>query len=334
MAKTVSFIGSFRKPDHYRIVKKAVKLFKKHGIRVLSPKGTNIFGSIEDFVIFDTDEKTYSPSEIQMITLDKILKSEAVFVCDLDGYVGRTTCYEIGFCLSRGVPLYFMEKPVDLPIPVAEDHIMRLETFLDIAMNNEETTMPFSPLCDAAQKSVSRIWPTNSEDNETATVNKSVVICGSMMFYNEMCECQRILQSNGINAIVPKDEDNIPDNISEEEFRVFKKRVSSAYLKKIRDKNTGAILVYNATKKGIANYIGANTFVEIAMAFAWNRNIYLFNGMYKPYEDELLAWDCKCLNGDLNTVINEATQKNEEIVDDYQQLTFFIDESQQLSFID
>ena len=334
MAKTVSFIGSFRKPDHFRIVKKAVSLFKKHGIKVLSPKGTNISGSIEDFVVFDTDEKTYSPSEIQMITLDRILKSEAVYVCNLNGYVGRTTSYEIGFCLSREVPLYFMENPVDLPIPVAEDHIINLETFLDVAMNNEETKMPFSSLCIAAQKSANRIWPTNSEDNETTIVKKSVVICGSMMFYNEMCECQRILHSHGINAIVPKDEDNIPANISEEEFRAFKKRVSSAYLKKIRDKNTGAILVYNATKKGIDNYIGANTFVEIAMAFAWNRMIYLFNGMYKPYEDELMAWDCKCLNGDMNTIINETTLKNEESVDEYQQLTFLIDESQQLSFAD
>lgn len=334
MAKTVSFIGSFRKPEHYEVVKKAVKLFKKKGIKVLSPKGSDISDAIEDFVIFETDEKNYSPGEIQMITLNKIIKSDAVYVCDLNGYVGRTTCYEIGFCLSREVPLYFMKKPIDLPVPVAEDHVIDLETFLEVAMNNDETPMSFTSLCAAAQKSVHRIWPTNSDDNDAAMVKKSIVICGSMMFYNEMCKCQKTLRCHGIDAIVPKDEDSIPDNISEEEFRIFKKRVSSAYLKKIRDKNTGAILVYNTTKKGIDNYIGANTFVEIAMAFAWNRMIYLYNDMYKPYEDELMAWDCKCLNGDLNIVINEMKLMNEDIVDKYQQLSFLIDESQQLSYID
>lgn len=36
------------------------------------------------------------------------------------------------------------------------------------------------------------------------------------------------------------------------------------------------------------------------MAFTWNRKIFLFNDIYSPLKDELMAWDCICLNGDLN----------------------------------
>lgn len=58
-----------------------------------------------------------------MITLEKILNSDAVYVCDPEGYVGKTTCYEIGFCYSRSKPLYFLEKPKNLPMPIAEEQI-------------------------------------------------------------------------------------------------------------------------------------------------------------------------------------------------------------------
>lgn len=323
MANTVSFIGSFRKKAHYEIVKSAVKLFKKNGIFVMSPKGTAVCDSVDDFVIFESDEKKYSPSEIQMITLDKIIRSDAVYVCDLDGYVGRTTCYEIGVCLSRRVPLYFMEKPNDLPISVPNDHILSLNAFLNIVINDKECPLLMSSSYDTVLKAMNRIWPKTIDESEEDSIKKSVVICGSMAFYGEMCKCQEILMSNGIDAVVPRDEGNIPANISEEEFRAFKKRVSNAYLKRIRDKSTGAILVYNAKKREKDNYIGANTFVEIAMAFAWNRRIYLYNGLYEPYQEELVAWDCECLNGNLDRIINDSKLKKEVKIEQYQQLSIF-----------
>ena len=301
MAKTIAFIGSFRKPTHYAFVKKGVELFRKNNIIVNSPKGSDVSGIIDEFVLFETDPKGLSPADIQTITLDKILKSDAVFVCDLEGYVGRTTSYEIGFCLSRKVPLYFLSAPRDLPIAVPEDHIVSLEEMLNIFLQDRIAILECE--CDDARAlyAKNQIWP---KGNSESTVLKHLLICGSMHFYKEMQNCQEYLMAKGIEAIIPKDEGSLPEIMSEEEFRTFKKRVSSAYLRKIRDKETAAVLVFNAPKKGIDNYIGANTFVELAMAFAWNRSIYLMNDIYKPYEDELEAWDAICLHGDLNILVD------------------------------
>ena len=62
---------------------------------MLSPKESYISGRIEDFVIFESDRKDFSPAEIQMITLERIIAADMVYVYNPKGYVGRTTCYEI-----------------------------------------------------------------------------------------------------------------------------------------------------------------------------------------------------------------------------------------------
>ena len=74
MIKTIAFIGSFRKKDHYEIVRNGVELFRKNRIYVNSPMGSAVSRSIDKFVLFETDPQDLSPSDIQMITLDKILK--------------------------------------------------------------------------------------------------------------------------------------------------------------------------------------------------------------------------------------------------------------------
>lgn len=302
MSFTVSIIGSFRKPDHYDVVKNAIALFKKSGLVVLSPKGAKVCNSIDDFVIFESDDSALTPAEIQMITLNRIIHSNAVYVCNVNGYLGRTTCYEIGFCLSRNVPLYFLSPPLDLPIPVDQDHILSIEEFSVLASEGRTTRFHLAEMGQAMQKAINSIWPELNE-NKTAVGQKRLMICGSMVFYNRMKQFQSCLSAQGIDAVIPKDEGTLPASVDEKTFFQFKKRVSNSYLKKIRDSSTEAILVFNEEKNGIKNYIGANTFVEIAMAFAWNRTIYLLNDYYEPFRDELLAWECRCLNGNLYTLI-------------------------------
>ena len=131
-----------------------------------------------------------------------------------------------------------------------------------------------------------------------------------MQFFDEMLECQKQLEKMGIEAIIPKEEDEIVKSYDEKQFIEFKKRVSRTYLKKIRDKDTAGVLIYNAEKRGIANYIGANTLVELAMAFSWNRKIYLFNDIYDSLKDELQAWDCICLKGKLEKLKEDFVQEN------------------------
>lgn len=323
MAYQVSIIGSFRK--HYNEVVRIVNVLRKIGLNVASPNGSKVCNSVEAFVIFETDNQEFTPEEIQMITLEKILNSDAVYVCNPKGYVGKTTCYEIGFCYSRNKPLYFLEKPKDLPMPVDEEQIRSPEEFGKIVLNNEQKVYMEFDLCIPAKKAIRNIFFPNTYDNKTVVGKKKIVICGSMLFYDEMLECQEILRKKGVKAIIPKEENGAVNLYDELAFREFKRKVSSAYLKRIREKDTIAVLIYNGTKKGQANYIGANTLVEIAMAFTWNRKIYLYNDIYEPLADELLAWECICLKGDMEKIILDMKQNDIEIEEKYKQLSLFDD---------
>ena len=324
MARTVSIIGSFRKPDHYEVIKKAIFTFQKAGLIVLSPRGSSISKSVDRFVVFESDDQNLVPWEIQMITLDKIIHSDVVFVCNVNGYIGRTTCYEIGFCLSRRKPLYFLNMPVDLPILVSPDRIIDIDSFAAMATRGEEKPPEYIfPDDDRTQRAIFNIWP-ELMPNKAKAGERRLMICGSMQFYDQMSICQRHLKEMGIDVMIPKDEGALPDGIDEQSFLQFKRKVSSSYLKKIRDSATEAILVYNASKRGKENYIGANTLVEIAMAFAWNRRIYIYNDYYEPYRDELLAWNCVCLNGDIGRIVSDwSAQKQTLVQEKVMQLSLF-----------
>lgn len=134
---------------------------------------------------------------------------------------------------------------------------------------------------------------------------KNVVICGSMAFYDVMLRISEKLKKSGIPIVLPKEESEEKESLSKEEFSDFKKRVSSQYLSKIRENSTYGILVVNQEKKGLDNYIGANTLVEISMAFCWGRPIYLYNDFYEPIKEELLAWQVISLQGNLDRLIEE-----------------------------
>jgi hypothetical protein len=41
-----------------------------------------------------------------------------------NGYVGRTTCYEIGRLVQAARPVYFSDPPDDLPLFVPQSHVL------------------------------------------------------------------------------------------------------------------------------------------------------------------------------------------------------------------
>lgn len=52
-------------------------------------------------------------------------------------------------------------------------------------------------------------------------------------------------------------------------------------------------------KNGVKNYIGPNSFAEVAMGFYNKKKVFLKNDIYEPYKDELLGWEVIPLKGDL-----------------------------------
>ena len=76
----------------------------------------------------------------------------------------------------------------------------------------------------------------------------------------------------------------------------------NAHFAKIRESD--AILVCNFTKKGIENYIGANTFLEMGYAYSLEKPIYVLNTLPdQPYiNDELKAFEPIELRGKLSSI--------------------------------
>ena len=108
---TTSLIGSFRK--HFGAIRAVMAQFEQAGIHVLSPKPSDVIDPRVEFVILASDNPMHTEEEIELIALHRILRSSFVYTYNPNGYIGRTTCYEIGRLVERKVPVFFQEKPHD-----------------------------------------------------------------------------------------------------------------------------------------------------------------------------------------------------------------------------
>ena len=110
----------------------------------------------------------------------------------------------------------------------------------------------------------------------------TITICGSMKFHRQMREVKSRLEAMGHTALVPKsielmdsqwyvhpeeDEERITAKIEHDFIREHFRKIEQA----------DAILILNYDKKGIPNYIGGNTFLEMGLAFWLGKKIFLLN---------------------------------------------------------
>ena len=132
-----------------------------------------------------------------------------------------------------------------------------------------------------------------------------ITICGSMQFHHEMTQIQLLLEDQGHTVLVPKDLTILERN--ESYMETDEERISSKiehdfireHFRKIE--KSDAILVLNYEKKGIAGYIGGNTFLEMGYAFGLGKKIYLFHPVPDMnYSVEMHAMKPIVLNGDLS----------------------------------
>ena len=144
-----------------------------------------------------------------------------------------------------------------------------------------------------------------------------ITICGSIAFYDEMLEIKRKLEELGHEVelppkeIIDKDGNKIP---AKEYYKIRKK--GSAEEKWIWDRKrdamklhfnkvewSNAILVLNYNKNEIEGYIGANSLMEIGLAFYLNKKIYFVNKIPQmPYTEEILGMKPEIINGNLNLI--------------------------------
>lgn len=127
--RSIALIGSFR--QHYESVLAVCKKIRDAGIEITSPKGAPIVEPGIPFVRFTSDPDPRDDESIQSLAMHRILRAELTYVIAPQGYVGRTTCYEIGRILQAQHPLYFTAPPSDLPILIPASHILSPDELIE-----------------------------------------------------------------------------------------------------------------------------------------------------------------------------------------------------------
>lgn len=121
---------------------------------------------------------------------------------------------------------------------------------------------------------------------------RNIVLCGSMKVKDKILAIADELKELGYNVLLPIECLNgEPKNVA-----------SRAHFGHIVDEKNELVLVVNETKNGIENYIGPNSFAEIAFGFFHHKKVFLLNDIYEPYKDELEGWGVIPLHGDLKKI--------------------------------
>lgn len=140
-----------------------------------------------------------------------------------------------------------------------------------------------------------------------------IVICGSSAFKEKMLEYRDKLMAIGHEPIVHPDyEAFVKGEKAEiwsqvENGEHYKAKKEQGYIKWYYNAifNSEAILVLNFDKRGIKNYIGGNTLMEIGFAHVNDKKIFLLNSIPDEvsYVDEIKAMVDNILEEDLNKIV-------------------------------
>ena len=121
---------------------------------------------------------------------------------------------------------------------------------------------------------------------------KNVVLCGSMKVKGKIITISEELKKRKYNVLLPIECMEGKDKII----------ASRAHFDRICNPDNEIVLIVNAEKNGISNYIGPNSFAEIAFGFYHKKRVYLLNDIYDPYSDELIGWKVIPLKGNLDLI--------------------------------
>ncbi|HAR99894.1 MAG: NUDIX hydrolase [Candidatus Moranbacteria bacterium GW2011_GWC2_37_73] len=139
-----------------------------------------------------------------------------------------------------------------------------------------------------------------------------ITICGSSTFKEQMLEYRDKLFAMGHEAIVHPDyeafvkgeKQEIWNQVTNGEHAEAKK--AQGYIKWYYNAicSSDGILVLNFDKKGIKNYVGGNTLMEIAFAHVNDKKVFLLNPIPEEvsYTDEIKAMYDVMLDGDFNNI--------------------------------
>lgn len=142
---------------------------------------------------------------------------------------------------------------------------------------------------------------------------KVITICSSATMYKQVLEVEKELKKLGFEVLVPDTarvmEENGDFDVSHYKTWFGKKEdyaKKSSYIKNHFDKieASGAILVLNLEKNGVAGYIGGNVLVEMGVAFYLGKKIFIYNppDEKSPLIEEIWGMQPVVLGGNLRKI--------------------------------
>lgn len=135
-----------------------------------------------------------------------------------------------------------------------------------------------------------------------------ITLCSSMTFVDKLFEIKKELEKLGHKVLISEFAEKYKGkNIEEQEkLAIYHKNEKNAIIEHYdKIKKSDAILVINITKRGINNYIGGNTLMEIGFAYVLNKKIFLLNTIPEIdyYKSEIQAVKPVVINNELNKII-------------------------------
>ncbi|MGQ7868109.1 hypothetical protein [Sunxiuqinia sp. sy24] len=141
-----------------------------------------------------------------------------------------------------------------------------------------------------------------------------IVICSSIDFTPQIALVAQGLSQLGHTVDIPlTSRQIIAGQLTLEEYLAEKTNAGESAQRKIEHdvirnyfekiKKADAILVLNFDKKGVTNYIGGNTFLEMGFAHVLNKRIFLYHRVPEMiYSDELLAFNPEVVHENLSLI--------------------------------
>ena len=145
----------------------------------------------------------------------------------------------------------------------------------------------------------------------------NITICGSIAFYDEMLVIRKRLEQIGHQVKLPPSEvkDGNGKMIPVKEYYFIRKgeinntgwildREEEAMRLHFQKVEWGdAVLILNYEKNNVLNYIGANTLLEMGLAFHLNKKLFLLNNIPEiSYKEEIFGMKPIVINNDLKKI--------------------------------
>lgn len=166
--------GSFR--NHFKEISAAHKLFSAAGIEVLAPELSEIKKIKDGFAVLASDPQDADARLIELLYLRNLKRLGAngfSYFVNPDGYIGKSSSYELGIAQISNIRCFFAEKAKDHPAYLHRSSIWRPEDL--ISFISEHGRLP-QPKIKRNEKVIHKLW-------EDLMVPGSVVAVGGIIEY-------------------------------------------------------------------------------------------------------------------------------------------------------